>query len=299
MKIFKILLWGLIAAVIIVGYKTPYSQCDIPLTYKIGTIDPKFNFKNDEALTDLKKGSQILSNAYGKRLFEYASGSGELTINFVYDQRTALKSGITNLEGNINQKDTSLQQQANAYESDIRVLQQKVNDLNAQIQKYNSAGGVPPDVYANIINQQNQLKSEENTLNNRAKQLNLASQNFNSQVKVLNQNVNQFNQTLLQKPEEGQYNPNNKTITVYFIDNRPELIHLMAHEFGHALGMDHVNNQSAIMYSYTTDSLTMQPEDKQQLETACKQVPLIYHWIKTLQENMVPIVTKIKNLGQS
>lgn len=292
MKIFNIILIGLITVIAIVGYKTPYSQCNTPLTYKIGTIDSKFNFKNDEALTDLEKGSQILSKVYGKRLFEYASGSGELTINFVYDERTALKSDINNLEGKINQKDNSLQQQVGKYQADVKALQKKVNDLNTLIQKYNNSGGVTPDVYNNIVSQQNELKSEGNALNDRAKQLNLASSDFNSQVKTLNQNVNQFNQTLEQKPEEGQYSEADKTITVYFIEDRSELVHLLAHEFGHALGMDHVNNNLAIMYPYTTNSLEVQAEDKQQLETVCQEMPLLKHWIKIMADNVNRISIK-------
>lgn len=294
MKIFRVLLLGLIITGIVMAYKTPYSRCDTPLTYKIGVIDPKFNFKNDEALTDLNKGAQILNNSYGKRLFKYASESGELTVNFVYDERTALRSDIENLENKINQNDISLQQQIDKYKADIKIFEQKIKALNDQIQKYNKSGGAPLDIYTNIIDQQNQLKSENNALNDRAKQLNIASKNFNSQVIVLNQNVSQFNQTLEQKPEEGQYNPNDKTITIYFIEDRSELIHLMAHEFGHAIGMDHVNDEQAIMYPYTTDTLTMRTEDKQQLEVACKEIPLLKHWMIFVGEKVFKILQQNK-----
>lgn len=290
MKIFNVLLIGMVLVVGLVSYKTPYNPCDVPLTYKIGTIDPKFNFKNDEALTDLEKGAQVLNNTYGKRLLKYASGSGEITVNFVYDQRTALKSNINSLEGKINQEDDSLQKQIDSYKRDIKIFQQKVDDLNALIQKNNKSGGAMPDVYANIVSQQNQLRAEGNTLNDRAKQLNLVSFDFNSQVKVLNENVNQFNQTLKQKPEEGLYSEADKTITIYFIENKSELIHLLAHEFGHALGMDHVDNEQAIMYPYSTDFLVPQAEDKYQIETVCREMPLLNHWINLLEEK---IATKI------
>lgn len=281
--LFYISLTGLLIGVGILVYRTPYSQCNTPLTYKIGSIDPKFGLKLKDVLTDTQDAAKILNDAGNYELFAYATPSGELTINFIYDERTALNNSVNFLEGQINQENTTLQQQIISYEAAVKIFEQKLSDLNATIQKYNNAGGAPADVYANLISQQNQLKSEGDVLNTRAKQLNLATNDYNHQVQNLNQNVRQFNQAIVLKPEEGLYESETKTITIYFANNKQELIHTLAHELGHALGMVHVNNMKAIMYPSASAYLTPTQQDTQQLEALCREIPLPQHWINLLK----------------
>lgn len=288
-NLLKIIFIGIVVYAGVMVYKTPYSPCDVPLTYKIGTVDPKFGLKTTDVLTDIDEATKLLSDAWGKKLFAYENTSGEITVNFVYDQRSELNKNVIILQNQINQKDLSLQEQINGYEADAKILEQKIADLNAIIQKYNQQGGAPANIYQSLIDQQNQLKTEEDSLNTRAKQLNLATKSYNLQVKVLNQNVAQFNKAIEQQPEEGKYDKLNKTITVYFAKNKVEMVHLLAHEFGHALGMGHVDNPKAIMYLYTTTNLEMTTEDKQQLEIACKQIPMPLHWINWLRDRILMI----------
>ncbi|MEX2013071.1 MAG: matrixin family metalloprotease, partial [Candidatus Levyibacteriota bacterium] len=82
----------------------------------------------------------------------------------------------------------------------------------------------------------------------------------------------------------GLYDPNNNTITIYFASNYSELIHTLTHEFGHALGMQHVENSQSIMYPYTTSSVTLTPEDLEQLAYVCRKQSLPLHWLMVFQE---------------
>lgn len=284
-----VLVIGLMAVIGIAVYNVPYSPCNTPLTYKIGTMDPKFNFSDKEILVDTEKAVLILNSAYGKRLFTYASESGLLTINFIYDQRSALNKDVNEQQKQLDKKDVALQKQVENYENDITVFKKKLAVFNETVQQYNKQGGAPREVYLNLINQQNQLQTEGDKLNQRAKQLSLETQDYNLRVENLNQDIEQFNLAIEQKPEEGQYNGTDKTITIYFANDKNELVHLLAHEFGHALGMDHVNNEKAIMYPYTSSTLEMTTEDKQQLETVCKEIPLPQYWIEKLREKIIDL----------
>ena len=63
-----------------------------------------------------------------------------------------------------------------------------------------------------------------------------------------------LNHKELPKPEEGIYDPANQRIEVYFNINRSEMVHTIAHEFGHALDLPHNDNRLSIMFPYSTQT---------------------------------------------
>jgi hypothetical protein len=290
----------LFVVLIILGVKlfeTLYSPCDTPITYKIGSIDPRFGLTKQTLLSDLEEASRIISDDYGKPLFVY-SDDGTLTVNFVYDARTALEQNITKQQNLIDLQNMSLQDRVNQYKADVVAFEQKLATYNATVERYNNEGGAPPDIYNQLNSERGLLQTEGDALNTRAKQLNLETNNYNAQVDNLNKNVNQFNQAITQKPEEGLYDGSTNTISIYFVDNKPELIHTLAHEFGHALGMIHIDDPEAIMYPSTSKTLTMTMGDKQELESVCKSYPIGVHWINSLIVYMNSLFSPRMKLAQ-
>lgn len=287
MKSFVLFLIGLIAAVVVI-YQVPtyrqkiiqvlsYSQCDSPLPYKLGSIDQRFRLTDNEALNDINASTDLWSAQEGKQLF-INSPDADLTVNFVYDQRQALDTAINQLNAKLQQNNSSLQQQVTDYQNQVDAFEQKLTSFNNTVNKYNREGGAPPSVYNDLVRQQNELNAQGDALNARARQLNLSTNNYNEGVSVLNQDVNRFNDAIAQKPEEGVYDSGLNTITIYFAGNRQELLHTLAHEFGHSLGMVHVNNQNAIMYPFTTKSITVTPDDIQQLNFVCREQSVFVHF---------------------
>ncbi len=272
-----------------------YSECDTPLPYKIGTIDSRFNLSKDEVRSDIREATDIWSNAERKELFAYSS-TADLTVNFVYDNRQALNTQINQLNSKLQQNNTTLQQQVDDYKVQVSAFNQKITSFKATVEKYNSEGGAPPEIYSELIKEQNELKSEADALNARAKELKLSTNDYNANVSVLNQDINQFNTALAQKPEEGLYNGKDNTITIYFATNQQEFLHTLAHEFGHSLGMEHVTDRNGIMYPYVSNSLEVTQDDMQQLSFVCREQSVIVHYsqkfdswflkeIQSLQQN--------------
>lgn len=304
MKKFWAILSVLIAISAVVIYATPnlrqkaillfsYSTCDNPLPYKIGEIDQRFDLTNTEVENYIQEATGIWNKQEGKKLFEENPNAG-LTVNFVYDVRQALDTQITQLNTQLGQSSQSLEQQISDFQAEKTSFEQKLAAFNQTVDQYNRQGGAPPDVYEDLIKQQKDLNTEAAILNAKAKQLNLSTENYNTNVDVFNQDVSQFNAALAKKPEEGLFSTVTNTITIYFASDHQELIHTLAHEFGHYLGMRHVNDQNAIMYTYTNKNTVPTTDDDNELSYACREQSLPVHLIQSFDQWLYDLMKQNK-----
>lgn len=247
-----------------------YSPCDTPLPYRIGDIDTRFQISHEDLQNDIDEAGTIWSRERNTPLFVY-DPKAELNINLVYDSRQFLTSQINQMEGNLNTGKGTIESRIQEYEQLSAQFKQKVADLNSEIESWNTKGGAPPDVYSKLIQEQSDLKAQAEQLNTLAKSVNRSADNYNAQVGQLNQTIQTFNTELHQKPEEGLYNGKDKRIEIYFNVNRNELIHTLAHEMGHAIGMEHVADPESIMYAFTSRQVTVSADDINELTYVCRK----------------------------
>lgn len=250
-----------------------FSYCDRPVTYKLGTIDTQFNQTSEELKQNIETAANLWNKEYGKDIFVYDENA-TLTINLVYDGRQLFSNKINNLENQLTNRKKSLDPEITRLDSDTESFKQKLADLNDEIESWNDKGGAPPDEFQKLQIRQNELQQEAENLRSRAQEINNRTNDYNDQVNELNNTVGNFNQVLTQKPEEGIYNPQSNKIDIYFNISKGEQIHTIAHELGHSLGIDHVTDPKAIMYSFSTPSLLLSEADKNELKRVCQEVPI-------------------------
>lgn len=258
-------------------YRALYpSPCDYPISYTIKVVDPRFNLSNAELLSDLQQAGKIWSDSYGKQLFVYdPQNKSSVQVSLVYDARQALNNEIDTLKNNLNSEKSTIQPKILEYYRRSAEFKNKVNALNQQISYWNAQDGAPENEYQKLKAEQENLQKEASDLNTLAQTLNQSTDQFNAEVGKLNQTVDIFNQNLKVKPEEGLYNANKNAISIYFSTNRQELIHTLAHEFGHAIGLDHNSDQNSIMYPFTTQTIIPSTTDLAALQTVCQNKTIV------------------------
>jgi peptidoglycan hydrolase CwlO-like protein len=252
------------------------SPCEEPRTYRIGSIDPKYNLNKYEFISKIQSASDIWSDHYGKNLFIY-DAKGDIEINLVYDQRSFLSTKINDLNSQVKARQKELDPEIESYKNKTSQFRSKVTQLNNDIEYWNTKGGAPPEEYEKLKSRQAALRQEGEALAAEAARLNQTTEEFNSQVGQLHNTIENFNEELSYKPEEGEYIYDNgkETINIYFDNSETELIHTLAHEFGHALGIEHNNNPLSIMHPKTNERIELSVDDLEGLQKACEKKNIV------------------------
>ena len=250
-----------------------YTPCAQPIEYSLGTFDSKFGISKEDFLEAVKKAEDIWETSSGKDLFSY-NPKGELKINLIYDTRQAItinlqKMGITvgndkasydKLKSKYNALTNEYQKQKTALEKEITSFENRQDAYEKEVIKWNEQGGAPEEDYARLSEEKIALSQMvvdinalEDDVNKKADTINSLAVAINKLVSTLNINVAKLNtigEQIDGEFEEGTYQsgPDGAEIDIFQFDNQNKLIRVLAHEFGHAMGLGHVDDKKAIMY---------------------------------------------------
>jgi len=267
--------------------------CSGQITYRIGDVDPRFGLSKQDVFLAAERAVQIWGKA-GSRDFFREDPNGSIAINLVYDYRQEAADKLKTLSYRIDNTKNSYDELRSVFDRMKSEHDQKHDELvrdyqmyNAQVAAFNAEveanrHQASEETYRRLMAEKDELASLAEGLSSRKEELKGSEETLNSLVVVINRiaynrnldivNYRDAGQRLGSEFCEGSYIRKNgkESINIYQFDCEAKLVRVLAHEFGHALGLKHAENPHAVMYRLMqTDSLVLAPEDIAALNSRC------------------------------
>jgi hypothetical protein len=249
-------------------YQSTAHICPVPLTYRLGQLDDHFTISREDAITKIQEAEKAWEEKTGRELFQYDE-NGTLVVDFVFDDRQA----EANLEGaqrqvldekfaetetlkkTIEDLQKEYEEKTKTYESNVDSYEASLARHNERVTRYNDQGGAPPNIHADIERERKvldtrsaELNADADNLNKLGQSINTLGEKSNELVESYNRDVEAYNKEHGFSKEFTQGDYQDGKINIYTFSSSEELVSVLTHEFGHALGIDHVEDGSSVMY---------------------------------------------------
>lgn len=282
-----------IVPVFILLWNTQTNPCQKTLYYSIGEFDRQFGIRHAEFQSIIEQAETIWEKSIGRNLFAY-DPAAEFTINLVFDKRqqaTLARQNLVNELQVIESSHTDLatsfeywhdifEDKNGVYQRMLQRYQQRLKTYNDDVQFWNKKGGASTEMFRELEQERQQLRIEKNRLDEERLYLNRLFETLKSMQKqganIANAYQTQRQTYQAKYAETSRFNQGEYdgiSITVFQFNNPTDLTLLLTHEFGHALGIGHVDNPKAVMYYLKGEQDWTQPaltrNDVEALKLVC------------------------------
>jgi hypothetical protein len=251
-----------------------HSACGIPIHFRLGEMDPRFGVDQATAMTALVEAGSLWQAMSGKVLFLESDHPVAMSVSFLYDQRQQAANLRRSLRGSLDHdrrqlaSDEALLSQwsdrvrvaTEAYERAGERFRHRADQYESQVRSWNDGTGDRSEA------RRQRLAEEGAALKLAAEELGRELEALNADISALNRRVDDvrqragdvkarvaaYNAAGAEAPvESGRYSydrAQGRRIAVFRAEGYNDLVWILAHELGHALGIEHVDQPGAIMH---------------------------------------------------
>ena len=266
--------------------------CPAPIKYKVGDIDERFGITKTELKELLFTAEAAWENPTRRELFVYDEDT-DFTVNLIYDERQHMVHTEEEWQTSLDKQEEESQliiSQVEEMSAEYRSIQSeydkkrdtyeaRLSKYNAQVEKYNREGGAPAEEYDRLQNEKEELSrmldeltTAEKGMNKLTDEINKLGDQGNKMVEAYNENVKKYNEVFGSRDIFTQGDFQRERINVYKFESKDELKRVIVHEFGHSLGIQHVEDEDSIMYYLMTERsgpVTLSEEDRDAFIAVC------------------------------
>ncbi len=267
----RVLLVSLVVCVALAAglWLTRPTPCGRPIAYRLGPVDSRFGLTNDEVLEALRQAESLWGRAMARDLFVH-DPRASLTVTLVYDERQQTTQTSQRLWTSMQQAQAShaqvsrsytewretYERRARNYETTYAAYQERAAAYNAQMQQWGARGGVPREQQAGLEAERSrlqamrsELETERMAIESLAGTVRTLAEKGNALAEAHNRDVMTFNSRYGAPRQFHKGEFDGREITVFEFHDMRDFTLLLTHELGHALGLGHVDDPTAIMHA--------------------------------------------------
>lgn len=237
---------------------------DTRVRYRLGTIDSRFGISEEQLKTLSHEATQIWHDGTGQQWFVY-DDNAKLSINLTYDERQAktvarqqAHHAITQMVDVHNQHAQDINKERQILNQRFTALQQKIEHWQSTYERVFYELTITSDPqkhrqlstkHQRLLQQKQRIDKEIHHYQQQQAKFNAMVEHHNQQAQTINTTIDSTNQQFFPYQfDKGIFN--GKQINIYEFQSIDDLRLTLAHELGHALGIGHNDDPTALMYPY-------------------------------------------------
>jgi hypothetical protein len=262
-----------------------HAPCAIPVHYALGEVDPDFGLDRFTVGVALTDAANLWQAESGALLFLESAQPGAMQVDLLFDERQqgaverrSLRSRLEFDESDLEREQSVLQAWAERIERNQAArerraagLQQRLAQHEAEVAAWNANPQGRSESRRRALEAEGaalraelaELERIDTELNSDIEAYNRRAEDARQRVAQMRARVEQYNATAAETPvESGRYSydpEQGRRIEVFRAASYDELVWVLAHELGHALGIGHVDEPGAVMNALLHEGGELEP----------------------------------------